>query len=589
MTATARTFIALALALVACKCAVAADTEDTFYSAFRTATRYLLQQLWRLGDGTDGRRSLRNAADMDTGYTTDVAHVRKQYDFVVVGAGSGGSVVANRLTEVGNWTVLLLEAGDEENFVTDVPLLVSYVTSSGDFNWNYRTERQPEACLGMRGQRCNWPRGKAMGGTSVINYMVYTRGFAADYDEWRSLGNEGWGYADVLPYFLKSEDARWEPSADGAEQHGRGGYLAVERANWRSPLAPHFMDACRQLGFAVNDGAGDAENEVRRRRGAGAGAAENEVRRSRGTGVAEKELRQRRTADDVVGDALSSAGCSYVLANTRRGARCSASKAFLRPVRRRRNLHVSKRSRALKVLLDASGQRAVGVEYLKEGRRRRVFAAKEVVLSAGALNTPQLLMLSGIGPADHLEALGIPVAHDLKVGHNLQDHVSMAGLAFLVNESVTIVESRYRRLEYALQYALEGRGPYTVPGGAEVVAFTRTKYADASSVAPDLELVFGPGALTGDTGGSLRRMLDIDDSVYGQVYRPYLGRDAWALVPVLLKPRSRGRVQLRSSNPLHAPLFYPHYFHDRRDLLALVEGIKQVILPTYYYYYYYYF
>ncbi|KAK7595411.1 hypothetical protein V9T40_013236 [Parthenolecanium corni] len=529
--------------------AAGAESEDTFYSAFRYATRYVLKQLQsRLGNA-DNERNVRSAIQ-EEGYTADVAHVRKQYDFVVVGAGSGGSVVANRLTEVSNWTVLLLEAGDEENFMTDVPLLVSYVTGSDDFNWGYRTERQPEACLGMRAQRCNWPRGKVMGGTSVINYMVYTRGFASDYDAWRSLGNEGWGYEQVLPYFLKSEDARFEAAA-GAERHGRGGYLAVEKGNWRSPLAPHFMDACRELGYAVEDD-DDNFNSVRRRS-------------------------DRQAAG---GDALSTSGCSYVLANTKRGARCSASKAFLRPVRRRRNLHVSKRSRALTVIVEAKGgrePRAVGVEYLKQGRRRRVFAAKEVILSAGALNTPQLLMLSGIGPADHLEALGIPVVHDLRgVGQNLQDHVSMAGLAFLVNDSVTIVESRYRRLEYALQYLFEGRGPYTVPGGAEVVAFSRTKYADPRYASPDLELVFGPGALTGDTGGSLRRMLNIDEQIFARVYEPFLGRDAWALVPVLLKPRSRGHVKLRSANPLHAPLFYPNYFQDKRDLLTLVEGIKQV-------------
>lgn len=522
-----------------------APPESTVYSALRYAARYVLEQLSRFGDA-DGGRNLRSTVD-DTGFTANVRRVRKEYDFVVVGAGSGGSVVANRLTEVANWTVLLLEAGDEENYVTDVPLLVSYVTASDDFNWGYSTERQPEACLGMKAQRCNWPRGKAMGGTSVINYMVYTRGFAGDYDAWRDAGNHGWGYEDVLPYFLKSEDARFdaEPTAASAERHARGGYLAVEKGNWRSPLGPYFMDACRQLGYAVNE---DAD--------------ENAV------------LRRRR--DDVAGDALSSAGCSYVLANTKRGARCSASKAFLRPIRRRRNLHVSKGSRALKVMLDPKEGRAIGVEYLRDGRRRRVYASKEVVLSAGALNTPQLLMLSGIGPADHLEALGIPVARDLKVGHNLQDHVSMAGLAFLVNDSVTIVENRYRRLEYALQYVFEGRGPYTVPGGAEVVVFTRTRYADPRSPTPDMELVFGPGALTGDTGGSLRKMLNIDDEIYARVYKPFMGHDAWALVPVLLKPRSRGRVKLRSSNPLHAPLFYPNYFHDRRDLLALVEGIKQV-------------
>lgn len=465
----------------------------------------------------------------------DAPYVRRQYDFVVVGAGSGGSVVANRLTEVAGWTVLLVEAGGEENAMTDVPLLVSYIISGG-YDWGYWTEHQEGACGAMVDRKCRWPRGKIMGGTSVINYMMYTRGVPEDYDRWARAGNAGWSHEDVLPYFKKSEDADTGGRLAGSSLHGRGGYLKVQEPPWKSPLGPVFIQAGRELGYD--------------------------------------------TPADYNGPKPT--GFSYVLSTTDHGARFSASKAFLRPIRYRPNLTVTKRSLVTKILFEPGTKRAYGVEFVKNNRRTVVFARKEVVLCAGSLNSPQLLMLSGIGPAEHLSELGVPIVSDLKVGYNLQDHVSMAGLVFLVNQTVTIVESRHRHPKYLVQYAINGNGPYTVPGGAEAVAFTNTRYNDVwpmnrSAVeVPDMELVFAPGALTGDTGGSLHRLFGMREDFYEQVYGAYQGRDAWGLVPILLRPRSRGRVKLRSKNPFHAPLLYSGYLTEPRDLEVLVEGIKQV-------------
>lgn len=189
------------------------------------------------------------------GVTANAKFIAKEYDFVVVGAGSGGSVVANRLSEVPEWSVLLAEAGKEEIFITDIPLLVTYIVGT-DYDWNYKIEPQKGVFLGMRGHRCKWPRGKAMGGSSVINYMVYTRGFKSDFDRWAALGNSGWSYDEVLPYFLKSEDTRI-PQLFHSKYHSRGGYLKVEQSKWRSPIVSSFFKACRESGYNFSDPNGE--------------------------------------------------------------------------------------------------------------------------------------------------------------------------------------------------------------------------------------------------------------------------------------------------------------------------------------------
>ncbi|KAF6197989.1 hypothetical protein GE061_007734 [Apolygus lucorum] len=274
-------------------------------------------------------------------------------------------------------------------------------------------------------------------------------------------------------------------------------------------------------------------------------------------------------------DGLTPYGFYYVLTNTKDGARQSAFKAFLRPIRNRANLHVTKRSKVTKILIDPTTKTAYGVEYVKNNKKYTVRAKKEVILSAGSLNSPQLLMLSGVGPEEHLKEMGIPVIQNLKVGDNMQDHVSMAGLAFLVNDTVSIIESRFTSARYILDYWVRGEGPYTLPGGAEAVAFVSTKLNDDRRH-PDMELVFGPGAFTGDTGGSLRACFNMNDSFYQQVYKPSvrgarrLQRGAGA--PPTEKS-SRGAVRLRSKNPFHWPLLYPNYFNER-DLRTMVEGIK---------------
>lgn len=275
---------------------------------------------------------------------------------------------------------------------------------------------------GLEQGRCNWPRGKTMGGTSVINLMVHTRGNKQDYDNW-ALENPGWSYKEILPYFIKSEKIVGIDDIDD-EYHGKDGYQNVEYSKYMTPLLGTFLQSSLEFGYLKRDTNG--KNQL---------------------------------------------GFSRVQANLRNGRRCSVSKAYIRPIRNRKNLHVTKESRVTKILIDPKTRRAFGIEFVKNRIRRRIRARKEVILSAGTMNSPQLMMLSGIGPKQHLEEIGIPVIQNLSVGMNLQDHISFNGLTFLVNDSVTINDQRVENVFDVYNYVVNSRGPYTMPGGAEGIIY----------------------------------------------------------------------------------------------------------------------
>ncbi|KYN16693.1 PREDICTED: glucose dehydrogenase [FAD, quinone]-like [Trachymyrmex cornetzi] len=451
------------------------------------------------------------------------------YDFVVIGAGTAGATIAARLSEIHQVEVLLIEAGSTENFLMDIPLLVHMLQLSNDINWKYQTKSSNKYCLGMEGNRCNWPRGKVMGGSSVLNYMIATRGGAEDYDRWAKMGNEGWAYKDVLKYFKKLETIDIPELQSDTIYHGTKGPLHISYPLFHTPLAKAFLDAGKELGYPLLDYNG--KNMI---------------------------------------------GFSYVQVTTINGTRMSSNRAYLHPVRNRRNLHVTSESKVKKVLIDHHTNRAIGVEFIKHRRIIRVFASKEIILCAGAIGSPQLLMLSGIGPAKHLSELGINVVRDLPVGENLMDHVAFGGLTWTVDEPVSIrlADMINPTYPYMKDFLLRQSGPITIPGACEALAFIDTKLSTKLHDLPDIELLFIGGGLKGDFILSIVMGLN---NAMRQIWNKYTSTYGWTILPMLLKPKSRGRIRLLANDINVKPEIVPNYFDNPADVKTMMDGIKAAI------------
>jgi choline dehydrogenase len=428
-----------------------------------------------------------------------------QYDYIIVGAGSAGCVLANRLSADSKNQVCLLEAGPpDSNPLVRIPFGILFMMMSRSMNWRYFTEPQQH----LNGRRMYWPRGKTLGGCSSSNAMVYTRGHAKDYDDWAQLGNDGWRYADLLPLFKSSQNQERGASA----YHGVAGPLNV--ADQRSPnrLSAVYVQAAQAAGYSLNNDFNAASQE----------------------GVGLYQLTQKN------------------------GERWSVARGYLAPVQNRPNLTVITNARSSKILLD--GKRARGVAYTKGGKSFDIEAKREVILSGGAINSPQLLMLSGIGPEAELQKHGIAVQHALPgVGQNLQDHLDVL-VVQECSKPVSLGISWRTALwqgKHLLDYIFRRKGPLT-SNGAEGGGFVKS---DPSQAIPDLQFHFTPVHLD-DHARNLSRAAF---TMLGHGY---------SLHVCDLRPKSRGHIGLVSADPAANALVEPNYLSDPADMETLVKGVK---------------
>ena len=422
-----------------------------------------------------------------------------EFDFIIVGAGSAGCVLANRLSEDGRNSVLLIEAGgSDRNPVFSIPLMAGAAYYWKPSNWHYQTEPQ----AGLDGRVVKWPRGKVLGGSSSINGMMYMRGNPRDYDVWQQMGLSGWGYDDVLPYFRRSES---NPERPSDRFHGQGGPLHVERAKADNPLYDAFLAAGRAEGMKANRDFNGAEQE--------------------GLGIYDF--------------------------NVRNGRRVSSATAFLRPVLSRPNLAVWARTLVSSIWLEDG--KAAGLNLERRGGSERVRARREVILCAGAINSPQLLQLSGIGDPERLKAAGVAPRIALpEVGRNLQDHLGV-NLKYAASQKVSLYKlfRPDRALAAMAQAYFLGTGPATaIP--LEVGGFLKTR---PELDAPDIHMTFIPG-------------LNLETTRSGQ------GRHGYLISFYQLRPDSRGAVFIKSPDPRAAPAMDPAYLSAELDRQVMRDGVR---------------
>jgi choline dehydrogenase len=422
-----------------------------------------------------------------------------EFDYVIVGAGSAGCVLANRLSADGKNSVLLLEAGPKDtNLWIHVPLGYGKLFKEKTVNWMYQTEPEPE----LVGRQVFQPRGKVLGGSSSINGLLYVRGQHEDYDRWRQRGNAGWGYDDVLPYFKKAENQQ----RGGDKYHGAGGPLPVSDLGHPDPLSAAFIDAAAETGLPVNPDFNGATQE----------------------------------------------GAGFFQTTTRGGRRASTAVAYLRPALSRRNLQVETSALAQRLLFE--GRRARAVEYRQGGVLRTARARKEILVSGGAYNSPQLLQLSGVGPAELLKQHGIDVVLDAPgVGNDLQDHLQVRLVTHCAQRITLndILNHPVRRIMAGARYAAFRTGPLTIAAGTSG-AFFRTNPRLAT---PDVQIHFLPFS-TDKMGEKMHSFSGFSASV------------------CQLRPESRGSLRIRSADPAAPPEIRINYLATETDRTAFVEGIK---------------
>ncbi|CAL8091108.1 unnamed protein product [Orchesella dallaii] len=461
------------------------------------------------------------------------AATNDSYDFVVVGGGSAGCLMAARLSENPRHRVLLLEAGGDPNPIGYIPLAVPFLQNHPATDWQYKTVPSNNSGFAFTNkQLLAWPRAKVLGGGSSTNFMIYMRGNPKDYNEWATIaGDSRWAYDNVESYFKNMEDyhGNWPTNDSNNEFHGTGGPLRVEGAHY-TPGLNSVLDAVRETGFSVRD-----------------------------LNVDQKE------------------GFSPVDLTQKRGHRWSAYSAYLQPVLRRKNLKILRYSYVTKIHLN-SEKRATGVSFIRHGLKSRlhyVNAKEEVILCAGAISSPKLLMVSGIGPSEHLKSVGIEPLVDLPVGRNLQDHVITFVGPMLLNQSESFLLTRDLSLKSFSDFAFNGIGPLTSPMGITSVGVTSTssspEWPNLLHTLVSIGVYNGLGSMTDKVFGCGKFLTNL--------LAPYAGHDAHVILLALGKPRSRGFIELKDNNPYSKPIINPQYYSDPldQDMQDMIEGFEMLV------------
>ncbi|XP_011696823.1 PREDICTED: glucose dehydrogenase [FAD, quinone]-like isoform X2 [Wasmannia auropunctata] len=443
---------------------------------------------------------------------TPIKTLRYNYDFIVVGGGAAGPIVASRLSEVKDWNVLLVEAGPDEPPGTQIPSNLQLYLNT-ELDWKYNTTNEKYACLRNNGS-CSWPRGKNLGGCTSHHGMAYHRGHEKDYNRWTEAGNEGWSWNEVLPYFIKSEDNK-EIERVGAKYHGTGGPMTVERFPWQPPIAWDIIKAAEELGLGVSE--------------------------------------------DLVGEKIT--GFTVAQTISRNGVRQSTPRAYLWPHRNRKNLHVALKATVIKIETKKSHSnvKATGITVVMNGRKHHIRATKEVIISAGAINSPQLLLLSGIGPKRHLESVGIRSVHDLPgVGENLHNHASYGVDFTLIEQNENLLN-----MNNADTYLFNQTGPLSSTGLAQVTGILASNYTTADD--PDIQFFFAGYQAICNT---CDRISDL---------KVYDNKQTVRFTAVNLRPLSRGRITLASKEPLQPPIIWSNDLAHPQDRAIIFQGIQEIL------------
>ncbi|CAG9805387.1 unnamed protein product [Chironomus riparius] len=445
----------------------------------------------------------------------------RKYDFIIVGSGPGGCALANRLTENKNWNVLMIEAGHVETLLQNIPLFAA-INQRSEYDWAFRPEPQTHACQGMNDNQCFFPRGKGVGGSSIINYMIYNRGHYNDFDRWEEAGNPGWSFDNIEQYFKKAEAKTLGDLKKLLKQ------VNVEYNPFKTKIAHTFLDGHKELGF-----------------------------------------------DEIQYNLHSRPGVSYLQASTLNGYRHTAFRAYIKDILNRPNFHIMINTQVTKILINPQTKTAYGVEFQRFGRRQKMLARKEVILSAGTFNSAKLLILSGVGNRQDLKKLGIPLIQELQVGKQIRDHYAYYGITFVFNSTGNSVSLLTTLRPENLQSYVEGQGKISLPGSGEALSFIQTSVNERGGNVPDSEFFQLSGGLYTDFGIAAAA-LNLKQEIYDKVYKPLEASlyDSMTLLVITFHPKSIGHIKLKDRNPLSYPIIYPNILSHPDDVQTIFESIK---------------